>query len=127
MSSQKTVTLKSRAPIGRLYFDRLEVLEQKQVGKYYKHADTVVVNICSVLANQPVAMKYKGPELEGIVLIIGRVCSNFDQSIDQDNRWTNRHGCDLLQFPLGFDVWRKSLCYDQIQSPCNQKEVGLPG
>jgi NADH dehydrogenase FAD-containing subunit len=64
--------------------DIIDFPEQKQVGKYYKHADIVAANICSVLANQPATIEYKGPDFEGMVLTIGKVRSNFDQANDKE-------------------------------------------
>jgi apoptosis-inducing factor 2 len=58
--------------------DIIDFPEQKQVGKYYTHANIVTANILSVLADQPATIEYRGPSFEGIVITIGKVRSHID-------------------------------------------------
>jgi len=96
--------------------DIIDFPEQKQVGKYYTHADIVATNIVSILENQPVTMKYKGPSFEGIVLTIGKVRFQVWRKLDlnTDANGLTETRCNLLQFPLGGDIWRQGLCLHQI-------------
>lgn len=54
--------------------DIIDFPEQKQVGKYYRHADIVAANVIALLENQRTMKEYKGPAFEGMFLTIGKVC-----------------------------------------------------
>lgn len=102
--------------------DIVDYPEQKQVGKYYTHADVVAANIVSLLAGQMAVKEYKGPALEGIIITIGKVyhlarillavCSLTDNPADSRR--------SVLWNPLGPSVWRLGIQVDQIQGTDGQ-------